>query len=97
LVKFGSRPIPAKLRDRNSGSFDSVMPGFAPYEREGKTGRDLLDRVHSAVLADVEQQVMALRALHAKLRDTHAAENFGVVVAFYRQKGLPRRAIILWL
>jgi len=33
------------------------------------------------VLADVEQQVMALRALHAKLRDMDAGENFGGVVA----------------
>ena len=42
---------------------------------------DLRARVHSTVLADVEQQVMALRALHAKLRDADADENFGGVVA----------------
>jgi len=32
-------------------------------------------------LADVEQQVMALRALHAKLRDLDAGENFGGLIA----------------
>ncbi len=65
----------------NPGSFESVRAGFASYVREGETERDLRSRVHSTVLADVEQQVMALRALHAKLRDLEAGENFGGVVA----------------
>ena len=65
----------------NPGSFESVRAGFASYAREGETERDLRTRVHSTVLADVEQQVMALRALHAKLREMGAGENFGGVVA----------------
>ena len=65
----------------NAGSFESARAGFASYAREGETERDLRTRVHSTVLADVEQQVMALRALHAKLRDLDAGENFGGVVA----------------
>jgi hypothetical protein len=44
-------------------------------------------RVHSTVLADVELQVMALRALHAKLRDLDSGENFGGVVARSRPTG----------
>ena len=48
---------------------------------EDQSGRDLEALVHSTVLADVEQQVMALRALHAKLRDLDAGENFGGLVA----------------
>jgi len=65
----------------NPGSFESVRAGFASYAREGETERDLRTRVHSIVLADVEQQVMALRALHAKLRDLDAGDSFGGVVA----------------
>jgi hypothetical protein len=65
----------------NPGSFESVRAGFASYAREGETERDLRARVHSTVLADVERQVMALRALHAKLRDMNSGENFGGVVA----------------
>jgi len=38
------------------------------------------------VLADVEQQVLALRAIHAKLRDLDAGENFGDVVAPGRRR-----------
>jgi len=53
----------------NPGSFVSVRAGFAAYAREGETERDLRARVHSTVLADVEQQVVALRALLAMLRD----------------------------
>ena len=42
---------------------------YFPKSRKGETGRDLRARVHSTVLADVEQQVMALRALHARLSE----------------------------
>ena len=58
-----------------------MQAGFASYARDTETERDLRARVHSTVLADVEQQVMALRALHAKLRDIEAGENFGDMVA----------------
>ena len=65
----------------NPGSFESVRAGFASYAREGEMERDLRTGVHSTVLADVEQQVMALRALHAKLRDLGIGESFGNIVA----------------
>ena len=65
----------------NPGSFESVRAGFASYAREGETERDLRARVHSTVLADVEQQVIALRRLHAKLRDLDGGETFGELVA----------------
>jgi len=64
----------------NPGSFESVRAEFASYAREGETERDLRARVHSTVLADVEQQVMALLALHAKLCYLDAGENFGGMV-----------------
>ena len=38
-------------------------------------------RVHTTLLADVELLVMAIRVLHAKLRDLADGENFGGVVA----------------
>ena len=33
------------------------------------------------ILEDLEQKVLALRALHAKLRDTDAGASYGTVVA----------------
>lgn len=58
-----------------------MRAGFASYAREGETERNLRTRVHSMVLSDVEQQVMALRALHARLRDLDEGPSFGEVVA----------------
>jgi len=69
---------------RNVRVFGSVRAGFASYAREGETERDLGARVHSTVLADVEQQVMAFRALHAKLRDMDGGPSFGETVALAR-------------
>jgi hypothetical protein len=37
--------------------------------------------VNRTILEDLEQKVHALRALHAKLRDLDAGENFGGIVA----------------
>jgi hypothetical protein len=37
--------------------------------------------VNRVILEDLEQKVIALRALHAKLRDLDAGESFGDVVA----------------
>jgi hypothetical protein len=37
--------------------------------------------VNRIILEDLEQKVMALRALHARLRDLDAGESFGEVVA----------------
>jgi len=72
----------------NPGSFESVRAGFASCTREDETERDRRSRVHLTVLAGVEQQVLALRALHAKLRDLDSRENFGGVVAQGRPTAL---------
>jgi len=63
------------------------MPGLpAPPTTDERVGLGRI-RVHTTVLADVEQQVMALRALHAKLREMADGENFGCVVARSRPVG----------
>jgi len=43
--------------------------------------RAIRGRTNWTILEDLEQQVLALRALHLKLRDLDAGENFGGVVA----------------
>jgi hypothetical protein len=48
--------------------------------------RDLRGRVNCVILEDLEQKVLALRALHTKLRDLDAGESFGDVVARSRPK-----------
>ena len=65
----------------NAGSFESARSGFADYSRDGETGEQLRTRVHRIILEDLEQKVLALRALHAKLRDMDAGESFAGVVA----------------
>jgi len=65
----------------NAGSFESARSGFADTARDGETDRDLRARVNRTILEDLEQKVLALRALHTKLRDLDAGENFGGVVA----------------
>jgi hypothetical protein len=77
------------LRNASPGSFESVRTGFASYAREGETERDLRARVHSTVLADVEQQVMALRAMHARLREVDEGPSFGDIVARSRLRPVP--------
>lgn len=42
--------------------------------------------MHSTVLADIDQQVMALRALHSKLREADEGPSFGEVVARSRPR-----------
>lgn len=37
--------------------------------------------MNRTILEDLEQKVLALRALHLKLRDLDAGENFGGLVA----------------
>jgi hypothetical protein len=71
----------AKLRDRNSGSFESARSGFADYVRDGETVKELRARVNRTILEDLEEKVMALRALHTKLRNLEAEENLGGYVA----------------
>lgn len=71
----------------NPGSFESARSGFADYAREGETARELRARVNRVILEDLEQKVMSLRALHAKLRDRGAGESFGDVVGRSRVVG----------
>jgi len=80
-VKLAWMPNLGLFYRGGGGEFESVRSGFADYARNGETERDLRARVHSTVLADVERQVMALRALRAKPRDMDAGESFGDVVA----------------
>jgi hypothetical protein len=65
----------------NAGQFESARSGFADYAKETETGERLRARVNRIILEDLEQKVLALRALHAKLRDMDAGESFAGVVA----------------
>ena len=65
----------------NACQFESARSGFADYAREGETAERLRARVNRTILEDLEQKVLALRGLHAKLRDLDAGESFGAVVA----------------
>jgi hypothetical protein len=65
----------------NAGQFESARSAFADYAKGGETGEQLRSRVNRIILEDLEQKVLALRALHAKLHDLDAGESFGAVVA----------------
>jgi hypothetical protein len=65
----------------NAGQFESARSGFADYARDGETAAQLRARVNRVILEDLEAKVLALRALHAKLRDRDAGESFGDIVA----------------
>jgi hypothetical protein len=65
----------------NAGQFESARSGFADYARDGETAEQLRGRVNRVILEDLEQKVLALRALHAKLRSVDVGESFGDVVA----------------
>jgi hypothetical protein len=65
----------------NAGPFESARSGFADYARDGESAKELRARANRTILEDLEQKVLALRALHLKLRDLDAGENFGGVVA----------------
>ena len=68
------------------GQFESARSGFADYARDGETAAQLRARVNRTILEDLEQKVLALRALHAKLRDMDAGPSFGDVVARSRPR-----------
>jgi hypothetical protein len=68
----------------NAGQFESARSGFADYAKDGETAAQLRTRVNRVILEDLEQKVLALRALHAKLRDMDAGASFGEVVARFR-------------
>ena len=70
----------------NAGQFESARSGFADYARDGESAKELRARVNRTILEDLEAKVLALRALHAKLRDQDAGESFGDVVARSRPK-----------
>jgi hypothetical protein len=61
----------------NAGSFESARSGFADYAKDGETGEQLRARVNRVILEDLEQKVIALRALHEKLREMDAASRSG--------------------
>ncbi len=65
----------------NAGSFESARSGFADYARDGETAKELRTRVNQTIFEDLEEKVLALRALHAKFRDMEAGESFAGVVA----------------
>jgi hypothetical protein len=65
----------------NAGQFESARSGFADYAKDGETAAQLRTRVNRVILEDLEEKVLALRALHAKLRDLDAGQSFGNVVA----------------
>ena len=64
----------------NAGQFESARSGFADYARDEESAKELRARVNRVILEDLEAKVLALRALHAKLRDVDAGESFGGVV-----------------
>lgn len=53
----------------NAGSFESARSGFADYAQDGESAKELRARVNKTILEDLEAKVLALRVLHAKLRD----------------------------
>ncbi len=65
----------------NAGQFESARSGFADYAKDGETAQQLRTRVNRVILEDLEQKVLALRALHEKLRDQLAGPSFGDLVA----------------
>ncbi len=74
----------------NAGQFESARSGFADYARDGESAKELRARVNRTILEDLEEKVLALRALHAKLRDAAAGASFGEVVG----RGRPRSEML---
>jgi len=74
----------------NAGSFESCRSGYASYAKDGESEEALRARVNRIILEDLEQRVLALRALHAKLRALDAGPSFGDVVA--RSRPMPQGA-----
>jgi hypothetical protein len=65
----------------NAGQFESARSGFADYAKDGESPAQLRSRVNRIILEDLEQKVLALRALHEKLRDRLEGPSFGDRVA----------------
>jgi len=64
----------------NAGQFESARSGFASYAAQGESEAQLRARVNRVILEDLEQKVLALRALHEKLRDRLEGPSFGDLV-----------------
>jgi hypothetical protein len=65
----------------NAGQFESARSGFADYAKDGESPAQLRARVNRIILEDLEQKVLALRALHEKLRDRLEGPSLGDRVA----------------
>jgi hypothetical protein len=65
----------------NAGQFESARSGFADYAKDGESPAQLRARVNRIILEDLELKVLALRALHEKLRDRLEGPSFGDRVA----------------
>lgn len=65
----------------NAGSIESAQSGFADYAADYESAKELRARVNRTILEDLEARVLALRALHTRLRDMDAGESFGDIVA----------------
>ena len=65
----------------NAGQFESARSGFADYAKDGESPAQLRARVNRIILEDLAQKVLALRALHEKLRDRLEGPSFGDRVA----------------
>ena len=74
----------------NAGQFESARSGFVDYARDGESAKELRARVNRTILEDLEEKILALRALHAKLREAAAGESFGEIVG----RGRPRSGIL---
>jgi hypothetical protein len=70
----------------NAGQFESARSGFADYAKDGETGEQLRVRVNRILLEDLEQKVLVLRALHAKLRERDEGPSFSAVVSRSRPR-----------
>ncbi|MHB8352217.1 MAG: hypothetical protein ACYDFT_05990 [Thermoplasmata archaeon] len=82
----GGRPWASGQLLFNAGAFESARSAFADCARDGETAEQLRARVNRALLEDLEQKVLVLRALHEKLREIDGGESFGDVVARSRPR-----------
>ncbi|MHB8352212.1 MAG: hypothetical protein ACYDFT_05965 [Thermoplasmata archaeon] len=71
----------------NAGAFESARSAFADCARDGESEDVLRARVHRALLEDLEQKVLALRALHERIRDRDAGSSFADAVVRGRRAG----------
>jgi hypothetical protein len=61
----------------NAGQFESARSGFADYAKDAESPAQLRARMNRIILEDLEQRVLALRALHGKLRDRLESPSVG--------------------